>query len=582
MGRKNRSTADQSWSEDTGELTAAEYPSPQVPQSAAKQAATPETAEGFMPLDSFPAATEMFGADRLARIAWAFIALGIVIRTIRFLLDFPLWPDEAYLAHNYLDRGYLDLLQGLDYVQIAPLLYLWVQKTVLTICGFSESSLRLFAFIGSIASLFVFRHLSGRLLQGVTRLMAIGTFAVAYPLIRYSAEAKPYGSDMFVSLVLLTLAVEWCRQPSNRRLWWALTLTLPLALTLSYPAVFVAGGIAATMATVLWRRGSLRDWLLWGTTCAAIGVGFAAVYLGSAQAQMAKSGEVQQNAFAAAFPPLDSVKKFALFAVASNTSESMAYPIGGDHGASVLTTLSCLTALVILLRGRRFSLALLCAAPLALNFLAAVLHRYPYGNHARFALFMAPIFCLLTGLGTAAFLSLLKNRGWSAAGPVKAAIAVLVLIAVVTTVRDFLKPYKEPCWGRNRDFARWFWCDKAQDAELACYVNDMHGKKVDSDLASIYYCNQRIYSARLAKRKPLQLDQVSKNHPLRVVRFHASTDSEADEAEFGHWLKSQEAKYGFVRRENFPMTFWVKRKLICVDQVELYEFVPVEDHVASK
>ena len=54
----------------------------------------------------------MFGADRLARIAWAFVGLGIVIRTIRFLLDFPLWPDEAYLAHNYLDRGYLDLLRA--------------------------------------------------------------------------------------------------------------------------------------------------------------------------------------------------------------------------------------------------------------------------------------------------------------------------------------------------------------------------------------------------------------------------------------------------------------------------------------
>ena len=297
---------------------------------------------------------------------------------------------------------------------------------------------------------------------------------------------------------------------------------------------------------------------------------------------MAKSGEVQQNAFAAAFPPLDSVKKFALFVVTSNTSESIAYPIGGDHGASVLTTLFCLTALVILLRGRRFSLALLCVAPLALNFLAAVLHRYPYGNHVRFALFMAPIFCLLTGLGAAAFLSLLKNRRWSAAGPIKVAIAVLVLIAVVTTVRDFCKPYKEPCWERNRDFARWFWCDKAQDAELVCYVNDMHGKKVDSDLASIHYCNQRIYSARLANRKPPQLDLVSKNHPLRVVRFRASADSQADEAEFRRWLESQEAKYRFVRRENFPMTFWVKRKLICVDQVELYEFVPVEDPGTSE
>jgi len=533
-------------------------------------------------LDSFPAAAEILTPARINRMTWALLVLGIVVRSIRYFLQFPLWPDESYLAANFLDRGFLELTQSLDYNQIAPILYLWLQHAILKLLGFSELTLRLYGFVCGIGSLFLFRYLAGRLLQGSAYLLAFGAFAVAYPLVRYSAEAKPYGADMFVALVLLTLTVQWCRQPGNRRWWWALTLTLPLALTLSYPALFVAGGIAATMATLLWRRGSLLDWLLWGVTCAAIGAGFAAVQLGSARAQMAKSGAAQQRDFAKAFPPLDSVTNFALFVAASNTSESMAYPIGGDHGASTLTTLFCLTALVILLRFRRFSLCLLCTAPLALNFVAAVLHRYPYGIHARFALFMAPVFCLLAGLGAAAFLSLLRSRRWSAAGPVKAALVVLVLIAVGTAVRDFFKPYKEPCWGRNRDFARWFWCDKAQGAELACYANDMGGKKRKGNLASIYYCNQRIYSARLAKKEPLQLDRVSKNHPLRVARFHASGEPAADEAEFRRWLESKVAEYQLVGRESFPMTFWVQRELRTVDQVELYEFVPVEQRVAER
>ena len=200
----------------------------------------------------------------------------------------------------------------------------------------------------------------------------------------------------------------------------------------------------------------------------------------------------------------------------------------------------------------------------------------------RIPLFMAPIFCLLTGLGAAAFLSLLKNRRWSAAGPVKAAMVVLLLIAVGTAVRDFFKPYKEPCWGRNRDFARWFWCDKAQDAELACYVNDMHGAKAGGDLASIYYCNQRIYSARLAKQEPVHFDRVSKNHPLRVARFHGLSETAAEEAEFCRWLESKETEYRLVRHESFPMTFWIQRDLKCVEEVELYEFVPAEQHVASQ
>ena len=533
-------------------------------------------------LDPFPAAAEILTPVWVNRTVWALLVLGIVVRAIRYFLAFPLWPDESYLAENFLDRGFLELTQPLDYIQIAPILYLWLQHAVLKLLGFSELTLRFYAFACGIGSLFLFRYLAGRLLQGTAYLLAFGVFAVAYPLIRYSAEAKPYGGDMFVSLVLLTLTVQWCRQPGNRRWWLALTLAMPLALTLSYPAVFVAGGTAATMAAVLWRRGRLRDWLLWGVTCLAIAAGFAAVQLGSAQAQMARSGQQQQNAFAAAFPPFDSAAKLALFVLASNTSESMAYPIGGDHGASTFTTLFCLGALVILVRARRYSFALLCTAPLALCFVAAALHRYPYGNHARFALFMAPIFCLLTGLGAAAFLALLKSRRWSTVGPVKAALAVLVVIAAGSAVRDFFKPYKEPCWGRNRDFARWFWCDKAQGAELACYVNDMQGKKATSDLASIYYCNERIYSGRLAKHQPLRLDLVSKDHPLGVARFRPVSATAGDDIEFLHWLESKKSEYRLVGRENFPMSFWVQRDLKCIEFVELYEFVPNEPHVADQ
>ncbi len=251
MSRRNRRGADQSWNDDDSDSTAPERSSPQPSQPAAAPPAAPKPSDGFTPLDPFPAAARIFGTDRLNQTVCALLVLGIVIRTIRYLLNFPLWPDEAYLAHNYLDRSFLELTQPLDYIQIAPILYLWLQHAILKLLGFSELTLRLSVFACSIGSLFLFRHLAGRLLQGSAYLLAFGTFAVAYPLTRYSAEAKPYGFDMFVSLALLTLTVEWYLAPDSRRWWWALTLALPLALPLSYPAAFVAGGIVATMAVVL-------------------------------------------------------------------------------------------------------------------------------------------------------------------------------------------------------------------------------------------------------------------------------------------------------------------------------------------
>ena len=81
---------------------------------------------------------------------------------------------EAYLAHNFLHRGYLDLMKSLDFIQIAPLLYLWVQATFVKVFGFSEYSLRLYTLLCGIGSLLLFWRLAGRVLRGTAFLLARG------------------------------------------------------------------------------------------------------------------------------------------------------------------------------------------------------------------------------------------------------------------------------------------------------------------------------------------------------------------------------------------------------------------------
>jgi hypothetical protein len=213
-------------------------------------------------------------------------------------------------------------------------------------------------------------------------------------------------------------------------------------------------------------------------------------------------------------------------------------------------------------------------------------------------LYMAPIFCLLTGLGGAAILSLMKSRrrpgvpgalgvpGARAGAPVVAVLVLLAAIGGVTSDRDFLKPYKETCWQRNRDFARWFWTDKALDAELVCVSTDCKlppsSAPDGNELAAVYFCNQRIYSRRHARGLPPQLEQVSQDRPLRCARFRPAAATEQDEAEFQAWLRSMEAKYRLVAREKYPLTFFVhERELQCIDRVEMYEFVPVQQPVAE-
>ena len=113
----------------------------------------------------------------ISRATWAFVGLGLLVRLVRYLVVYPIWHDEAFVAVNFLNRGYLDLLRPLDYYQVCPFLFLWIELTVVRIFGFSESALRLFPAICGLASVLLFRHLAARLLRGIPLLLAVGVFA---------------------------------------------------------------------------------------------------------------------------------------------------------------------------------------------------------------------------------------------------------------------------------------------------------------------------------------------------------------------------------------------------------------------
>ena len=300
---------------------------------------------------------------------------------------------------------------------------------------------------------------------------------------------------------------------------------------------------------------------------------------------MRASGRNNGRTSPSAFPPLTSPRDLAVFLWVNHTGETIPYPIGEQNGASLLTTICCLTALVLLVRRRQFALAALLTLPLALHFVAAAMHAYPYGNHERFFLYLGSVFSLLMGLGGAAVLSRLRSPRWSAPAPVMVALALLVAIAVGISGRDFWKPYKDKCFLRDRDFARWFWPEKSFNAELVCLQNDLHQRLYSpaggDDLATIFFCNERIYRRpSWAVDKPDAPRQpISKTHPLRCVRYKPVGSTPRDEAEFRRWLASMQANQPLqlVRQDAYPISFWQKGNLVEVAHVEVYEFVPRDE-----
>ena len=163
--------------------------------------------DSLRPVDSEPerkACALSLAADRrVCRATWALVGLGLAVRLVRYLVVYPIWHDEAFLAVNFLDRGYLDLLRPLDYSQVSPVLFLWIELTAVRLLGFSEWSLRLFPALCGLASVLLFRHVAARLLRGLALVLAVGIFATAFYPIRHAAEVKPYASDLFSALSLL-------------------------------------------------------------------------------------------------------------------------------------------------------------------------------------------------------------------------------------------------------------------------------------------------------------------------------------------------------------------------------------------
>ena len=562
-------------------------------------------------IDPPPAEDDFWNPKRLDRWTWWFVGLGVLALSIRYLLCFPLFLDEAFLSVNYLDRGPADLMGPLEYRQVCPLGFLWVQWAIQSLFGFSEYALRLFPFLCGLASLVAFRYLAGLVLAGTGRLLAVGIFSVAYPLVRYASQAKPYSGDVLVTVLLLIAAVKWRADPQRQRWLWIAAALLPILLSLCFAPVFVAGAIGLIAALVLCRLGrsgaeshqepaaivvglrsacpTLRPWLALLAYVVSFLASVTLFFVLSARAQREASTEFMEWYWGreGAFPPLASLAELPGWLLEQHTGDMAAYPVGGRRYGGTLTLVCALVGLVALLRRRQFFVVSLCLVPLAANFAAACVKAYPYGSHVRVMLYAAPLVCLPAGVGAAVLLKRVPTLRRHRHVPVLVTALLLAALGIAWPIRDFVRPYKMESCRENRDFARWFWTSKSRDAELACLDADLgvsfKGESIEGmpwsdlsdasdlfDTSSLFRANRAIYRPAA---DPLDIERVSREHPLRCVHFRSWT-FHYDEAAFGRWLQEMQSRYRLASHEThrFPISWLpVDGRYDCV---ELYEFVP--------
>lgn len=339
--------------------------------------------------------------SRLTVWLYLFVTVGIVLRLVRFALAMPLWGDEASLALNILNRGYSGLLHPLDYYQVAPIGFLFCERAAYSHLGMSEYAMRLLPALAGIGALLLFAWWARLLLSPLAAAAAVGILAVGNFCVRYAVELKPYGFDLFAGLLLLLPATLFILRRRTRWLILLIVLT-PLALALSYPAVFVAGG-AAVGVLAMTRRMTARQIGCFVVLCLVLLGSFYAEVWRIGAGQYRHTQTAMTSYWQAAFPPANPLR-LIWWLLKAHTGNMFEYPFGGANGGSTASFLVCMVGIFAWLRYRSSALIWLFLSPFALNLAAAALRRYPYGESARVAQALAPMIILLIGAGTAALI----------------------------------------------------------------------------------------------------------------------------------------------------------------------------------
>jgi hypothetical protein len=518
---------------------------------------------------------------RLAVGIGFFLALGCLLRIVRYAQNLPLWSDECFLAVNFIRRGYPELLRPLDNGQIAPLLFLWTQKLVIDLVGFSESSLRLFALLCGLSSVLLFWRFADLVLgsRNLAGLLAVGVFAVSLHPIRHAAEAKPYASDLLMALTLLVPAATWLHRREASGWLWVLAAVAPVALLLSNPAVFVAFGVGLGLVVPVWKAPQWPCRLAlcsFGMLCIAV---FGVQYITIGQTQSAGAMPGLRDYWTTSFPPLAEPWRLPGWLLWAHTGSAFAYPCGGARGASTATFVAFAAGAVVLARRGKGVIVACLIAPFVLALLGAVLGRYPYGSEARLMQFAAPGICLLAAQGAAAAVeSIVSVR--IRRGAIWVALSGLVACGIGPQIVSFMHPYRMLYDQQEREFARSFWPREARGAELACADLDFGLDQAGSwqGRRAWYLCNQMIYSPARRVGRSSSGRAISTAHPLRCVVFEDSAASPAVQ----NWLTRMERSLTLRDTKTIALEVTVGEGIPATEHWTVFEFVPRPGHASDE
>ena len=378
------------------------------------------------------------GRPPAGRTGWWWLALGAALvgtalRLWQWQLGTTFFIDELAVLHNLAGRPAGQLLGApLAEAQVAPPLFLLVEKACLVVLGRSELALRLPALLASLAALLLMWSVAQRVLDERLVPLALLTFAVGFTFVYYSNQVKQYASDVALSLLVLELALRLRdAPPPGLRFWVGAALAGVIVPFYSQASVLVFAGCGAALVLLAFLdsgRPRLR------ATVAVVGtwaVGSGAS-LALAQATMQPTVRAFMHFFwREGLLPLNARLPADL---ASDMAERWANGLGWPHPAS-LWVAGTAVGVVLLWRQRREA-ALLLLAPWLVGVAAAMLQQFPL--RMRLMDFLVPSMILFLFVG---FQGAVRWAGRRSRPLGLSALALCAVPVVYSTTRHNLPPF---------------------------------------------------------------------------------------------------------------------------------------------
>jgi Dolichyl-phosphate-mannose-protein mannosyltransferase len=328
------------------------------------------------------------------RLAWGIIAFGVVLRAAQYLFNAALYVDEGALALNIIKRSFAGLLQPLDSEQAAPVGFLFLEKLAFLAFGESEYSLRLFPFLFSIASLYLFYKVARRCLESRTVPVALAFFAVSGHVIYYAAQIKQYSSDIAVTLLVILMGLEFeSKQLSGRRVT-TFAAVGAMVVWLSHPSIFVLAGVGTTLALSAMIKKDWPRFLKLAGVYAVWVLSFAAFYLISLRNLSGNQTLEKSWAKKGTFMPLVPRSLADLEWYPGAVVKMFSNP-GGLPFPVIAALVFVVGCIALLLKNK--SQLLMFTAPVVLTMFASGLHKYPFGR--RLLLFLIPAVLMVLASG---------------------------------------------------------------------------------------------------------------------------------------------------------------------------------------